>query len=48
MAAHCKLSLLDLGRLDVDDGFFIRGATAACSPTLIRPTTAVASRSSRR
>ena len=29
MAAHCKLSLLDLGRLDVDDGFFIRGATAA-------------------
>ena len=29
MAADCKLSLLDLGRMDVDDGFFIRGATAA-------------------
>jgi hypothetical protein len=29
MAANCKLSLLDLGRLDVDNGFFIRGATAA-------------------
>src|SRR6516162_7785281 len=29
MAANCKLSLLDLGRMDVDDGFFIRGATAA-------------------
>ena len=29
MAAYCKLSLLDLGRMDVDDGFFIRGATAA-------------------
>jgi hypothetical protein len=29
MAASCRLSLLDLGRQDVDDGFFIRGATAA-------------------
>src|SRR6266705_4939302 len=29
MAAKSKISLLDLGRLDVDDGFFIRGATAA-------------------
>jgi glyoxylase-like metal-dependent hydrolase (beta-lactamase superfamily II) len=29
MAAKSKLSLLDLGRMDVDDGFFIRGATAA-------------------
>jgi hypothetical protein len=29
MADKCKISLLDLGRLDVDDGFFIRGATAA-------------------
>src|SRR5260370_30349016 len=29
MAANCKLSLFDLGRMAVDDGFFIRGATAA-------------------
>jgi glyoxylase-like metal-dependent hydrolase (beta-lactamase superfamily II) len=29
MAAHSKISLLDLGRMDVDDGFFIRGSTAA-------------------
>ena len=29
MAAKSKISLLDLGRMDVDDGFFIRGATAA-------------------
>ena len=29
MASKSKISLLDLGRLDVDDGFFIRGATAA-------------------
>ena len=29
MAAKSKISLLDLGRLDVDDGFFIRGGTAA-------------------
>lgn len=29
MAAKSKISVLDLGRMDVDDGFFIRGATAA-------------------
>jgi hypothetical protein len=29
MAVKSKISLLDLGRMDVDDGFFIRGATAA-------------------
>jgi glyoxylase-like metal-dependent hydrolase (beta-lactamase superfamily II) len=29
MAAKSKISLLDLGRMDVDDGVFIRGATAA-------------------
>ena len=29
MAAKSKISLLDLGRMDVDDGFFIRGSTAA-------------------
>src|SRR5215467_109145 len=32
MAAKSKISLLDLGRMDVDDGFFIRGATAAVEP----------------
>src|SRR5499433_3368223 len=29
MAGKCKISPLDLGRMDVDDGFFIRGSTAA-------------------
>jgi glyoxylase-like metal-dependent hydrolase (beta-lactamase superfamily II) len=29
MTVKCKVSLLDLGRLDVDDGFFIRAGTAA-------------------
>ena len=29
MAAKSKISLLDLGRLDVDDGWFIRGCTSA-------------------
>lgn len=29
MAAKSKISPLDLGRMDVDDGFFIRGSTAA-------------------
>ena len=47
MAATCKLSLLDLGRLDVDDGWFIRGATSALEsnphPALDRRRVAVVS-----
>lgn len=29
MAVKSKISLLDLGRMDVDDGWFIRGCTSA-------------------
>jgi hypothetical protein len=29
VVAKSKISLLDLGRMDVDDGWFIRGCTSA-------------------